>query len=94
MRSTRILKGKALHPKWTHDCEACEYIGSMHSDRGLLDWYTCNDSVIARYGDDGPEYWSTPRFIINNDDYLIGRDMYGNNGVGAMLVLARYMTSL
>lgn len=80
-----------MKPKWTHDCNACKYIGSMHSDRGLLDWYTCKNSVIARYGDDGPEYWSTPDYIVNNNDYLIAVDTDGNRGVGAMLVLARFM---
>ena len=30
----------------------------------MLDWYTCGvdfqQTVIARYGDDGPAYWSMP----------------------------------
>lgn len=94
MRRTLILKGKAMHSKWTHDCEACKYIGSMHGDRGLLDWYECNDSVIARHGNDGPEYWSVPKFLVNNDNYIMTTDMNDDKGVYAMLVLARFMLKL
>ena len=80
-----------MKAKWIHDCGSCKYKGSMHSDRGVFDWYVCNDSVIARYGDDGPEYWSMPTDMVNNDDYLIARDTNHYRGIHSMIVLARFM---
>jgi hypothetical protein len=53
-----------MNPKWTHDCDKCKYLGSMVVLSDTLDWYTCGvdfqQTVIARYGDDGPAYWSMP----------------------------------
>jgi hypothetical protein len=49
---------------WTHDCEACIPLGP-YSDGGVkYDLYFCGgesvrrDTVIARYGSDGPQYCS------------------------------------
>lgn len=43
-------------PKFTHDCEKCDFLG--HYNGG--DLYCCGDhtgfTVIYRYGSDGPEY--------------------------------------
>ena len=41
-------------PVFEHDCDNCRYLG--HYDNH--DLYVCNWSVIARYGNDGPEYVS------------------------------------
>lgn len=60
-------------PTWKHDCETCKYIGTYkykHDDK-MYDLY-CHqhpdyaslDSLVARYGDDGPEYLATPRQLI------------------------------
>lgn len=35
-----------------HDCDKCQFHGSLKGH----DVYTCNDTIIMRYGDDGPEY--------------------------------------
>ena len=80
-----------MDPKWTHDCEDCKYIGSMHHERNLLDWYTCGETVIARHGDDGPEYCSLPHYVVNSDAYLVSRDIDVNRGVNSMFALARFM---
>jgi hypothetical protein len=59
-----------MNPKWTHDCNKCKYLGSMFVLSDTLDWYTCgvgfDKTVIARYGDDGPEYWSKPVNIMHS----------------------------
>ena len=76
---------------YAHICGGCKYIGSMHHERNLLDWYTCGETVIARHGDDGPEYWSLPHYVVNSDAYLVSRDIDGNRGVNSMFALARFM---
>ena len=45
-------------PRLMHDCGRCAYLGRF----GAEDLYVCGPpgSVIARFGDDGPDYLSTP----------------------------------
>jgi len=48
-------------PRHTHDCNACEFHGYF----GGYDVYTCGQgglgsTMIARWGNDGPEYQSLP----------------------------------
>lgn len=49
-----------MEPKFTHDCNECVFLG--HEDNHDLYW--CGESipfnwtVIARYGDGGPDYTS------------------------------------
>lgn len=45
-------------PKFTHDCNACQFLGHFEGH----DVYICPSdmpSIIARYGNEGPEYSST-----------------------------------
>jgi len=66
---------------WIHDCDQCKYAGSMFRENKTFDWYVCNDSVVARFGDDGPEYWSMPKDMVKdeaiNDMQLIAQSMLG-----------------
>lgn len=56
---------------FTHDCDSCQY---LYTDtRKKVDWYVCptslgsaKGSIIGRYGNDGPEYWSSPVDVILN----------------------------
>jgi hypothetical protein len=53
-------------PKFTHDCDRCAFLGHYHNH----DLYACArngkiDTVIARYGDKGPEYASGLLFAIH-----------------------------
>jgi hypothetical protein len=57
-------------PYYTHDCNKCVFLGGWRGkqtaeDRGLqnYDLYVCGDNVVARYGDDGPEYISGMEFV-------------------------------
>lgn len=48
-------------PRYAHDCAACEYLGRFEH----ADLYTCaqgglGQTLLARYGDAGPEYTSVP----------------------------------
>jgi hypothetical protein len=70
-----------MKPQWTHDCDRCTYLGSVDHTKGRADWYTCTDSVVARFGSEGADYWSMPKDMVNNDRYLTGE----------MTVVARLM---
>ena len=45
---------------FTHDCEACSYLGHYDSAGVHFDLYACpgEPTVVVRYGNDGPEYSS------------------------------------
>jgi hypothetical protein len=50
-------------PLWTHDCSSCVYLGKFQ----LYDLYFCNQmgnwpTVIARYGNNGWDYFSGLNF--------------------------------
>lgn len=55
-------------PKYTHDCDKCQFLGIAHDH----DLYVCGarvipgmgPSVIARFGNEGPEYLSVPWKIL------------------------------
>lgn len=54
--------------KFTHDCDCCIFLGHAKG----RDWYSCSNSqsilgrsIIARFGDDGPDYSSCPLFCCH-----------------------------
>jgi hypothetical protein len=50
-----------VKPKFTHDCETCTFLGHFYDH----DVYLCgNQSIIARHGDDGGDYYSMPQSIF------------------------------
>jgi len=68
-------------PKYTHDCDACTFLGTFFDH----DVYHCGDtlsrSIVARYGNDGPEYASMPLMVLKSS--LTGGGNIGgtdNNG--------------
>ena len=62
-------------PLFEHDCDGCVFLGSMHrAGRARVDLYVCNfdktpdgkqrwPTVIARFGNDGPDYSSGMPFV-------------------------------
>ena len=82
-----------MQPKWKHDCAKCNYLGSTYMQRELLDWYTCgtgyNKTVIARSGNDGPEYWSVPVEINKQGDVV--RMLDDSFAISGMQLLAEAM---
>lgn len=84
-----------MKPKWIHDCPRCKYLGSMFMPQGVTDWYECegfDKSVVARHGDDGWEYWSMTKSIVEDDRYLTARRASDDTkGFAHMQVLARFM---
>ena len=55
-----------MKPQFKHDCENCLFIGIFHD----FDVYIClgteAGSMIARYGDDGPQYASCNVKLIHH----------------------------
>lgn len=49
-----------LKPKFTHDCVACSFHGRLDGK----DVYTCDETVILRFGNHGPDYSSFSRDLI------------------------------
>ena len=71
-----------VRPHWEHDCRDCIFLGPMNDDRHAreivvasdrVDLYYCPNetpfpTVIARYGNDGPEYKSGIAFGMHGLD--------------------------
>lgn len=56
-------------PTYEHDCDDCRFLGAHKVDGQTLDLYVCEDgfmgnSLIARFGSEGPEYSSLPVDLI------------------------------
>ena len=79
-----------MNPKWQHDCNKCKYLGSMVVTGDTLDWYTCGSdfqqTVIARHGDDGPDYWSMPVDIMRSGSDVARKsdDSFVYNGMNML----------
>lgn len=77
-------------PTHIHDCNDCTFHGTQTIQGRAVDFYTCDDTVIGRYGSDGPEYWSTLASICVRDAEFFEREVpYGPRFVE----LARSLTS-
>lgn len=55
-------------PQYEHDCEKCVYL----SDYGDYDLYWCpqdpvGETVLARFGNEGPDYVSCPPSLIRHE---------------------------
>jgi len=48
--------------RYAHDCECCVLLGQDKD----ADLYYCprEGSLVARYGDDGPDYSSMPAYVV------------------------------
>jgi hypothetical protein len=51
-----------VKPKFTHDCEACTFLGHFYDH----DVYICRKSIVARHGHDGGDYYSMPQSIFTD----------------------------
>lgn len=55
---------------YTHDCPDCLFVGHIQdTGNSQLDIYICtrsggDASVIIRFGNDAPDYWSLPVFRL------------------------------
>lgn len=66
-----------ISSRHVHDCDDCTFHGLL----GEYDVYHHNDTVILRYGDDGPEY-------LSNDISLIESQQTGSLWSTAMWMVA------
>ncbi len=59
-------------PAFTHDCDDCRYLGTLATPEGRTDLYRCDGgptvgaSLIARFGDEGPDYSSMPESMVDD----------------------------
>ena len=58
---------------FTHDCDHCRYLGTVptleaYSASKLADLYLseCGDTLIARVGNEGQDYYSMPRGLVQH----------------------------
>ena len=63
-------------PRYKHDCTRCRFLGHTIGGMRIHDLYVCDTlgpdrspTVIARYGNDGPEYLSTNVNWANADGH-------------------------
>jgi hypothetical protein len=89
----------SLAPVWKHDCKRCKFLGTVWMEnKGPADWYVCGDSVLARFSDDGPDYWSSLRQIVEDDRYLLTDVAAVHDrakfALGSMNIIARFMLKL
>lgn len=80
MSTLEIMKHRRVElveeDRYEHDCEGCDYIGSIaetweHDVKPQhIDLYVCPNgglgepTVVARHGDEGPQYTSKPLSIL------------------------------
>lgn len=56
-------------PVYVHDCKQCVYLGNYEHHGVFFDLYVCShkdkiiDTLVARHGNEGPEYCSGVVFI-------------------------------
>ena len=64
-------------PMFKHDCDKCAYLGSLpHGDM-----YACKDTVIFRYGSDGPDYLSGIDFVPSIPELRKAYEIAVNKGM-------------
>lgn len=63
--------------EYIHDCDSCRYLGTAILQGRTWDYYFCKDilegTIIARYGNDGPEYSSSLIHLVKRDTDTLGK---------------------
>ena len=86
-----------MKPKWKHDCDKCRFLGGMFMPHGLMDWYLCGTTdrtILARYSDEGPDYWSKDARHLGDDHRIATEWGTDNKGFIGMNFLAEMMLSI
>ena len=58
-------------PKYKHDCMRCHFLGQTIGGQRIHDLYVCapnperSPTLVARFGDDGPDYLSISANYVN-----------------------------
>lgn len=75
-------------PKFTHDCQKCVFLGNYKWRKEDYDLYFCatEPTVIARYGNEGPEYKSG---LIFGKLAIADNDMENPLGVALRLAIKK-----
>ncbi len=92
-REEEVYLTKVIPPRYKHDCRKCKYLG-QHKEYDLYHCYNCaleKGTVIARYGNDGWEYASTPILLIDQLPSIYVAD--SPSGTTRALLKARQLAS-
>lgn len=54
---------------YQHDCKQCRYLGLTLGNGHLFDLYIHGTTLIARYGEEGSQYYSTDISIARPDGH-------------------------
>lgn len=65
---SRLKISKQYPARYQHDCDQCKYRGQLEE----FDIYTCKDTVIARFGSECSEYWSSDLYCFRPEYWLVG----------------------
>jgi hypothetical protein len=65
-----------MTPKYTHDCDKCQFVARVSMQGTDSDWYVCPQdllgaTVIGRYSSEGSDYTSCPVDILDKASYAI-----------------------
>lgn len=65
-------------PSFIHDCTSCTFLGNARIIDCNYDFYFCGQTIIARYGDSGPDYTSAPIGMISPimPELILGLALY------------------
>lgn len=64
-QTTRPIVRSTKNPVHVHDCACCKFVGGAIVNKQMVDYYRCEDTIIARFGDNPEENRSLPEFIVN-----------------------------
>jgi len=57
-------------PLFRHDCDNCQFLGNFQEHDLYVHRHRTSDTVVARYGSEGPEYLSCPSNMIRIENIL------------------------
>lgn len=81
-----------MKPTYTHDCDSCQFLGTVNVQERVTDLYYCGKepTLIARYSSEGSDYASGLCFGQNSLVRLVrGEEMLGNVELMVAYVIAK-----
>lgn len=63
-QTTKPVVRNNTNPVYVHDCNCCTFLGGAIVNKQMVDYYKCDDTLIARFGDEPQENKSLPEWIV------------------------------
>lgn len=70
---------------FNHNCDSCKFLGVFDGH----DLYSCLETVLARYSDDGPAYKSCPDDLPTSDAHLLQARKWRDNDSREVLYVSK-----